>query len=448
MRAIYREGFLTIVALSLLYLPFGSSFAPFLVSQRSHHYAIQQLASTSVDEDAPAVEVVGADFFGGNNKQKTEFYDPNVEAAAVLETTGQVFDRFTSSENAFDDAQTARQLQQLLDGQDSNLSYATNVVWESPFKTKSRSPMEELVQAREFYNDFAITLVSSQGNTYRWEAVAVWPTFWEPSVVVTGTSTLTLSDDNTTIAKQADTLDVDLFQCIATQIFPRFWDVYHVGMTPAAQMAPKKTLKNTLQYQVQQIPNQWVWQIATRDTGDRQDTVALPDHGFTTVIKTMGPSKDHYVTTSNIEISIQPSKQSVLFNIPIPVQYRSWTQDDSPDDNDDDKANTATFAFAPAKWVAITSTRLGPQESGIAAVRQELYERVIKDGESLFFQPKLVNGRPVFSYYQRDVKACFTNNGLGMAVYDWRPDVFQPNAVGLELIQVQEQTRRSSVSKA
>ena len=362
------------------------------------------------------MDVVGAEFFGGN-KQKAEFYDPVVEEAAVLETTGEIFDRFDNSD-AFGDSNTARELQNLLNGQTSKFSYASTMAWESPVKTSTGSPLEELQQAREFYNDFAVNLVSSSGDSYRWEAVAVWPTFWEPSVVVTGTSKVTIVDN--VITKQVDTLDVDLLKGITSQILPRFWDVYHVGMTPAAQMAPLKTVKSSFNYQLRKIPDRWIWQITTPDSGDRQDTVALPNDGFTTFIKTMGPSKENYVATSNIEISIQPRK-SVIFSIPIPVQYSSWKQDEDHDN--------ASFQFQPTKLVATTPTSLGPQEEGIAKIREKLYESVTKDG----YQPRLQNGRPVFTYYQRDLKACFTENGLGMAVYDWRPGFVQPNAVGIEI---------------
>jgi hypothetical protein len=31
------------------------------------------------------------------------------------------------------------------------------------------------------------------------------------------------------------------------------------------------------------------------------------------------------------------------------------------------------------------------------------------------------------------IKACYTNEGLGMAVYEWRPQFTTPNEIGIEL---------------
>jgi hypothetical protein len=41
--------------------------------------------------------------------------------------------------------------------------------------------------------------------------------------------------------------------------------------------------------------------------------------------------------------------------------------------------------------------------------------------------------RPIFFYINDVAKACYTQEGLGMAVYEWRPSFTQPNHIGLEL---------------
>ena len=72
----------------------------------------------------------------------------------------------------------------------------------------------------------------------------------------------------------------------------------------------------------------------------------------------------------------------------------------------------------------------GPQDAEIANVRKRLYESVVKDG----LQPKLdENGRPIFFFWQNGVKACYTEEGLGMAVYEWRPTFAKSDEVGIEL---------------
>ena len=71
-----------------------------------------------------------------------------------------------------------------------------------------------------------------------------------------------------------------------------------------------------------------------------------------------------------------------------------------------------------------------PQDVEIADVRKKLYEQVTKDG----LKPKVdADGRPQFFFLLNCVKACYTEEGLGMCVYEWRPEFVKPNEVGIEL---------------
>jgi hypothetical protein len=58
-----------------------------------------------------------------------------------------------------------------------------------------------------------------------------------------------------------------------------------------------------------------------------------------------------------------------------------------------------------------------PQDGEVAELRKTLHQQVITDG---FF-------------LQNDAKAYFTEEGLGMGVYDWRPKFIKANKVGIEL---------------
>jgi Ni,Fe-hydrogenase I small subunit len=71
-----------------------------------------------------------------------------------------------------------------------------------------------------------------------------------------------------------------------------------------------------------------------------------------------------------------------------------------------------------------------PQDEEVTAIRRKLYEQVIKDN----LKPKLdETGRPQFFFLQNDAKACYTEGGLGMGVYDWRTPFVKANEVGIEL---------------
>jgi Ni,Fe-hydrogenase I small subunit len=71
-----------------------------------------------------------------------------------------------------------------------------------------------------------------------------------------------------------------------------------------------------------------------------------------------------------------------------------------------------------------------PQDPEVPGIRKKLYEQVMKDG----LKPKLdENNRPQFFFRQNNVKACYTEGGLGMSVYEWRPKFVESNEVGIEL---------------
>ena len=129
------------------------------------------------------------------------------------------------------------------------ITYAPNVQWESPFGSKSSSPLEQLREALDFYNRLDVAIISAAEQTttpqtlrVRWEISVMWPIFYQARVVLTGTSELTLDNNNNNnrILKQVDRLDPsDLLSAIVPQVLPRFWDTYHIGMTPSAERTPQ-----------------------------------------------------------------------------------------------------------------------------------------------------------------------------------------------------------------
>ena len=105
--------------------------------------------------------------------------------------------------------------------------------------------------------------------------------------------------------------------------------------------------------------------------------------------------------------------------------------DDENENNDNDSQRDCRLVFQPRRRIATIPYGGDPQDEEIAAVRQKLYEQVVvRDGH----KPKTdTNGRPVFFFVQNAVKACYTEEGMGMVVYEWRPQFTQPSEVGIEL---------------
>ena len=205
----------------------------------------------------------------------------------------------------------------------------------------------------------ANTIQSEGGNNkvveVRWDIGAVWPNLWESRILLTGTSTLTIreDDDSLILLKQVDRLDgsnpSDIVGALSSQLPPRFWDVYHIGMTPSAQLDPRfdsppssteslSTLKGKRglfsNYKLSYLPPRLVSEPSLIDTNGRDGRAAqsLPNHGFTTAIKTMGPNKEVFVPVSPVEISISKAasgeeddkkRSYIKWSVPVPPEFAS-----------------------------------------------------------------------------------------------------------------------------
>jgi hypothetical protein len=439
------------------------------------------------DEDQPA-GVAGAQFFGGN-KQKVELYDPQAELEAATlnrqyeEAT--MYDRF-DDRVAFSDDTTALvaksiQLQlnravvqsKAMDASADALwpdliteyAYADNVQWTTPLSSQTKHhPLRELQAARSFYRQIHVAITSGnpavesdngKPNVFdlRWEISVSWPAIWEPRVKVTGTSrvTTTLSGSSRCrhqIVAQHDTLDTDLIPTIAAQILPRFWDVYHIGMTPAAEvlvplrcmqqggllLLPWWSTTSSAYYTLQEYAPRLVLQPSMLDWGSRDDgnAAVLPNHAFSCVISTMGPTKQRYTPVTPTPTNSTKSPLELQWQIPVATEYASNLVLSVPTVDFEHERDQAScrYVLLPRRKVATVPYGGSPQDAGISEIRKRLYEQVVKDG----LQPKLDEfGRPLFFFAMNSIKACYCENGLGMAVYEWRPQFTRPNEVGIEL---------------
>jgi hypothetical protein len=470
--------------------------------------------------DDDGENVVGSKFFGGS-AVKEELYIPDEEERALELQNAQVateYKRF-EDENVFDELgrrvgmayQVA--LNEILYGDKGEEGVATTwredvkLVWETPIDAKNaKSPLMELKASKEFYNklDVAILTAKTMKSTndlhevqIRWDVGAVWPNPWESRILLTGTSMLTVREDgdNLFLVKQVDQLDGsnpgDVVGSLSSQLKPRFWDFYHIGMTPSAELDPRFThlssdklafdsSKNVSGkkglfsgYKVSYIPSRLVTEPSLIDTNGRDARMAqcLPDHGFTTAIKTMGPNKESFVPVSPIEVCISNAEGEdgslIKWSVPVPPEFASRlvlplpTIEDEEDEeveeeNNDDLATSSqsplsrmgrprtkrpdpptslqcNYTLRPSRLVATLPYAGNPQDEEVTQLRRQLYQEVVeKDG----FKPKLdpVTNRPMFFFWMNDAKACFTRQGgLGMAVYEWRADWSKSNEVGIEL---------------
>lgn len=339
--------------------------------------------------------------------------------------------------------------------------YSKNLDWKTPFSRskESKNPLEELTHSLEFYKRVDVAIVSARtlpgGDNddgkvkkvqFRWEISVIWPNLWGSRVLLTGTSDTTVDMERMMILTQIDKLDCggkdgqDVIQAIAGQIQPRFWDLYHIGMTPSAEFVPRMNANANAKsrgifsnYRLFEIPPRLVLQPCIADEGGREarDAEALPNHAFSCAIKTTGPKAQRYTTTSPVEVSIRrvDGKSMILWNIPLPPEFVSY-HDSLPLGEHIDNDTTSKYVFQSKRFVATLPYGGSAQDKEITDIRKDLYEQVVRDG----LKPKLLEGRPQFFFLNHDTKACFTaDGGLGMAVYEWRPKLANSNEVGIEL---------------
>lgn len=422
------------------------------------------------DDEKPA-DVVGAKFFGGN-AEKEDLYDPIAEAEAdkVMQAKDeiQVYEKLQDPAAFPDDVARdfAIKLQNEIDdvlnnsglASSSSMYSGSNIKWNSPLATdKCPNPIKMLQQALEFYNDLDVAILSSKSLSnskddiatmeVRWEICVIWPNAWESTASLSGTSQITYNTSLNQILSQKDSLDnggkdgEDIVGALSSQLTPRFWDLYHIGMTPSAaatQRIPTSMGKSLLsQYDLFEIAPRLVLRPKLLDSGGRDMRTAqsLPNHSFTTAIKTMGPKKDKYVTTSPIEISIQKGEEKgtncITWTVPLPPKVSKSSSLPLPvlEEDEVDYAS-CDYEYQPRRRVATLPFGGNPQDSEVSLVRKRLYESVMSDG----LRPKMgIDGKPSFFFLQNDAKACFTEKGLGMAVYEWQPKFVKGNEIGIEL---------------
>ena len=403
------------------------------------------------------------------------------------------------------------------------VQYATanKLVWKTPFdslylqnqkqaQTTTLNPLEALQCALNDFERVDVALTAGRplpndntdNNNQRlsvelhWEVSLAWSEFaWEPRVLLIGSSHLQLErlqpDSSWTIVQQDDFLfgghdhdknnnnknndQVSLLrtQYLAPQLVPRFWDLYHIGMTPSAEVQPHVTVQKRRGYEIWDWPGRWyVTPIVVDTSMDRTVQLAqvLPSHAFgVSALSTVGPTQERFVPTSPLELQIRSNNNNKATNgmllqwqIPLSVELQSqlvWPPATSQDDDDDEdepdttakepsSSSTTTTMEPECRYTWVGPRRVavvpfggtGPQDEGIPAARQALYQAVIQEGQ---YQPKLTTatstgtGRPQFTFWNQAFKGCFTANGLGMAVYEWRPTALpwlaQNHYVGLEL---------------
>ncbi|GMI00448.1 hypothetical protein TrVE_jg11470 [Triparma verrucosa] len=312
-------------------------------------------------------------------------------------------------------------------------------------------------------------MVSPSTIDIRWKVALNWPTFWLPRIAVGGVSRIEFDSSSLSSTRTAlswsDKLNgsdsISLESRILDQILPRFWDTYHIGMAPSCELKERFEQKVDAlfprPYKLFKSPATLELRASIRDKVGRSGRLAscLPDSMFSNIIKTVGPSTEKYVPSGPVEISIssaeEDSKESIIeWAVPVPSNFIAANEnllpvgdsnflDDEEMENGEVSSSDAAFydtrerpylVITPKRQFATIKFGGSAQDDGIGKARKSLYDAVTKDGHKIMKDEK---GRPKFFFLQNNAKVAWTEKGLGMAIYEWRPDYLQTNEVGIEL---------------
>ena len=456
---------------------------------------------TAVDEKTDDIEVYGAQFFGGAIAKDVYVEDEEEEETDQRPQPSQSLGALFSDETA---KTVAICIQRGLYGE--SVVYSKDFRWSSPFNGPSPlnssssssagplsffsqllggddqkdeksalTPHDVVSSASKFFRSsldvsvYSGHTTSTEGGVVKvelaWSCGFNWPTFWEPRISLLGRSTVEclLQPDGSLaeVLSQEDRLESsDLTSAIFDQLVPRFWDVYHVGMSLSTEALQRVALKGPLfaSYKLYEEPPRLSLKASAFDKFGREGRLAqaIPDTMFSTTLKTVGASMQKHIPSSPIEVKIFPSgiegKGNVIeWTVPVPSNFlrANFESSDSfdphvpvgpaggteGDDGDDgfslfEEKEKPRLVVSERRKIATVKFGGSPQDDEISEVRKKLYEDVIRDG----YKPAVSEGgRPKFFFLQNNAKCCWTGDGFGMMVYEWRPDFMKTNEIGLEL---------------
>lgn len=182
---------------------------------------------------------------------------------------------------------------------------------------------------------------------------------------------------------------------------------------------------------------------------DGRLATVVPDVMFSNIIRTVGAGMEEYVPAGPIQVNIAKDEEGgvIEWSVPVPSSFLPAEGgrevlpcgDGSFLDDDDFSYDSDMYEIKDRPSLVLQEKRLfatikfggSAQDSGIGAARKKLYDAVIKDGYEVETDS---SGRPVFFFLQNNAKSCWTSKGMGMVLYEWRPDFMQTNEVGVELM--------------
>lgn len=296
----------------------------------------------------------------------------------------------------------------------------------------------------------------------KWLRSGTWPLPHRPRVRATGSWVVEADPTNPSLIRRIEEKwDSPLLGVVIPQTIPRFWDVWHLYMTPPAEKPLYRVLrKYSGGLELREYFPRLVLEAQAIDSRPNQQFTdfvgTIPPSVFTDELQLAGKSeyRETYVTTSPLEIAVEsydwtpppeakkdttepiPSKR-VLWTMPMPSHLGLSTSKlpvpiSEPNHEEGEKGR---HVVQGKRLVAVRTFKGTPQNEQYKNARKDLLALVKKEGLETVRTSK---GRSRVWVYRNDMKLGFNLQGH-LSIAHWEQKMYTDNnEIAVEVLPPQD----------
>lgn len=273
--------------------------------------------------------------------------------------------------------------------------------------------LELLHETRDFYERLRFEVYESEGDVLKWVLSGTWPTPWRPRAVVYGTSKI---EAQGTITSITDAWEPNPAKLFFSQIWPKFWDLWDLYMTPPAERPVEVPITAGLpmfsKFRVVKVMPYTALRASLVDlTNSRSMRMASALPIFPFAAPYVSHLRNAMSATSPIETSIDiinrdPVERRITWEIPVATPFRDLPSLEAGESQYVDEGwgrdPTIEYVHRPEEYYLLTDYLGDPQDKESEQLRRELVAAAAKHGlEPIQQQPTAIhrqfNSKVVFN---------------------------------------------------
>lgn len=140
-----------------------------------------------------------------------------------------------------------------------DLLLSNDCKWTNPVVSNKKEILESIQKVNTFFEDTSIVIydmleISNEKIQITYQLSFWYPLPWRPRVIIPSTAILTYSKDMKYILSFEENWEINLLEIFFNQMFPRFWDLWHVFSSPTPEYPPIKQLSRIDQIEIIELP--------------------------------------------------------------------------------------------------------------------------------------------------------------------------------------------------